>query len=414
MYRAFRREGNCLICAAGVAVKKYHLARVPPLANPPKPTLHPATIAAQAAGATDRETAGVVPAVHMATTFARDENYAPLNADNIYLRSHNENVRVAERLLSQLEGAAETLLFPSGMAAIAAVFRTVPNGAKVVVQSQIYWGTTGWIRSFCTRREITLHEVEAADADALAEACRAHKPTLVLIETPSNPWLRITDIEGAARIAHGVGAKLVVDSTAASPALSHPLAHGADIVMHSATKAINGHSDVLAGSLSTAEPDAEIWHMIREDRDTAGAVMGPMEAWLLTRGMRTLPLRMREMSKNALVLAEYLSDHPQVETVLYPGLADHPGHAIAARQMTGGFGGLLSFIVKGGKDAALLAAGRMQLFHRATSLGGVESLVEHRHTLEPHTGIPEGLLRVSVGIEDAQDLIADLGQALGQ
>jgi cystathionine gamma-synthase len=376
--------------------------------------LHPATIAAHAAGATDTQTAGVVPAVHMSTTFARDADYALLNPENVYLRSHNENVRVAERLLSRLEGAQETLLFPSGMAAVAAVFRTVPTGAHVVVQSQIYWGTTAWIRDFCARRGIALHEVEASDPDALAAVCADHRPALVWIETPSNPWLRITDIAAAAAMAHSVGAKLVVDSTAATPVLSQPLALGADIVMHSATKGINGHSDVLAGSLATRAPDAPIWQMIRDDRNMAGAVLGPMEAWLLTRGMRTLPLRMREMSRNAMTLAEQLSDHPKVETVLYPGLASHPGHAIAARQMAGGFGGLMSFVVKGGGPAALRAVGRLQLFGRATSLGGVESLVEHRHTIEPHTGIPEGLLRLSVGIEDAGDLIDDLEQALGQ
>ncbi len=384
------------------------------MALPPEIPLRPATIAAQAAGATDQASGGVVPAIHMATTFARDENYAPLNPDNVYVRYHNENVRVAERLLSRLEQAAETLLFPSGMAAVAAVFRTVPSGGSVVVQSQIYWGTTDWIRTFCARRDIALHEVEASDLDALSAVCQAHHPALVWVETPSNPWLRITDISGAAGIAHGVGAQLVVDSTAASPALSQPLLHGADIVMHSATKGINGHSDVLAGSLSVSDAESSVWQMIRTDRDTAGAVMGSMEAWLLTRGMRTLPLRMREMSRNAMALAQYLSDHPQIENVLYPGLPDHPGHAIAARQMSGGFGGLLSFVVTGGSAAALRAAGRLQLFHRATSLGGVESLVEHRYTIESHTGIPEGLLRVSVGIEDADDLIADLGQALGQ
>lgn len=376
--------------------------------------LQPATLAAQAAGATDDATGGVVPAVHMATTFARDEDYAPLVPGNVYLRANNENVRVAERLLSQLEAAEGTLLFPSGMAAIAAVFRTVANGSHVVVQSQIYWGTTAWIRAFCTRRDITLHEVEASDLEALGAVCRAQRPALVWIETPSNPWLRITDIAKAAEIAHAGGARLVVDSTAASPVLSQPLTLGADIVMHSATKGINGHSDVLAGSLSTADAQSSLWQMIREDRDMAGAVMAPMEAWLLTRGMRTLPLRMREMSRNAMTLAEYLLDHPQVDSVLYPGLRDHPGHAIAASQMSGGYGGLLSFVVKGGGEAALRAVGRLQLFHRATSLGGVESLVEHRHTIEPHTGIPEGLLRLSVGIEDAGDLIADLGQALGQ
>ncbi|OAN78324.1 cystathionine gamma-synthase [Sulfitobacter sp. EhC04] len=384
------------------------------MADTPDRTLQQATLAAQAAGATDATTGGVVPAVHMATTFARDESYAQLVPGNMYLRSHNENVRVAERLLTRLEGAADTLLFPSGMAAVAAVFRTVPNGASVLVQRQIYWGTTAWIRAFCTRRDITLHEVEASDTDAFAAACSTHRPAIAWVETPSNPWLRIVDIAAVADAAHVVGAKLVVDSTAASPVLSQPLSMGADIVMHSATKGINGHSDVLSGALCTADADSAIWQMIREDRDTAGAVMAPMEAWLLTRGMRTLPLRMREMSRNAMALAEYLSDHPQVSEVMYPGLPGHQGHALATRQMRGGFGGLLSFVVKGGAEAALRAAGRMQLFHRATSLGGVESLVEHRHTIEPHTGIPEGLLRVSVGIEDAGDLRDDLAQALGQ
>ncbi len=379
-----------------------------------KPRLKPSTIAAHAAGAKDDETGGVVPAVHMATTFERGPDYSPLNAQNIYLRSHNENVRVAERLLSKLENAEDTLLFPSGMAAVAAVFRTVPNGASVLVQRQIYWGTTEWIRTFCARRGITLHEVEASDHAAFSEACVAHKPFLAWIETPSNPWLRITDIAASAKVAHDVGALLVVDSTAASPVLSNPLAHGADIVMHSATKGINGHSDVLAGSLSTAAKAAAIWQEIVVDRNTAGAVLGPMEAWLLTRGMRTLPLRMREMSTNAMALATYLSDHPKVETVMYPGLETHPGHAIAARQMQGGYGGLMSFVVKGGAAEALRVTGRLQLFLRATSLGGVESLVEHRHTIEPHTGIPEGLLRLSVGIEDVDDLRDDLGQALGQ
>ncbi|MEQ3630806.1 MAG: aminotransferase class I/II-fold pyridoxal phosphate-dependent enzyme [Sulfitobacter sp.] len=384
------------------------------MAQPPKSQLHPATIAAQAAGAVDPASGGVVPPVQFATTYLRNENYDLVNPDNVYLRSHNENTRVAERILNALEGAEETLIFPSGMAAIAAVFRTVPNGASVVVQSQIYWGTTKWIRDFCTRRQIALHEVDASDLDAFAALCRAEKPDLCLIETPSNPWLRITDIAGAAAAAHEVGATLVVDSTAASPVLSHPLEHGADIVMHSATKGINGHSDVLAGSLATNDAGAPRWQMIRDDRNEAGAVIGPMEAWLLARGMRTLPLRMREMSRNAMTLAEFLADHPQVEQVMYPGLPDHPGHALAAQQMSGGYGGLLSFVVKGGAGAALKAAGRLQLFHRATSLGGVESLVEHRHTIEPHTGIPEGLLRLSVGIEDVEDLGADLGQALGQ
>ena len=387
----------------------------PPMSDSMSDTsrLKPATIAAQAAGAVDPQSGGVVPPLQMATTYLRDANYQPLRADNIYLRDQSDVVRVAETVLAQLEGAAEALLFPSGMAAIAAAFRAVPNGGRVLVQSQIYWGTTKWLRDFCMRRDIELHEVEASDAAAFAEACATVRPTIALIETPSNPWLRVSDIRAAADAVHAAGGLLMVDSTAATPILQKPLALEADIVMHSATKGINGHSDVLAGVLATNAPDAQIWADIKADRHDAGAVIGPFEAWLLIRGMRTLPLRIREMSRNAMGVAEFLRDHPLVETVLYPGLPQHPGHALAASQMTGGFGPLLSFVVRGGAETALRVAGRLALFHRATSLGGVESLVEHRHTIEPHTGIPEGLLRLSVGIEELEDLKEDLRQALG-
>lgn len=374
--------------------------------------LSPATIAAQAAGAVDAQTGGVVPALPMATTYLRDEAYQPLRADNIYLRDQSDIVRVAEKVLSQLEGAKESLLFPSGMAALAAVFRTVPNGGRVLVQSQIYWGTTKWIRDFCTRRDIELREVEASDKAAFAAACESFRPTLALIETPSNPWLRVVDIQAAADAVHSAGGLLVVDSTAATPILQQPLKHGADIVMHSATKGINGHSDVLAGVLATNDVTGRVWEDIKADRHDAGAVIGPFEAWLLVRGMRTLPLRAKQMSCNAMELAEFLQNHPKIEKVLYPGLASHTGHELATRQMSEGFGSLLSCIVKGGGAAALEAVGKLEVFHRATSLGGVESLVEHRHTIEPHTGIPEGLLRLSVGIEDIEDLKRDLSQAL--
>ena len=374
--------------------------------------LSPATIAAQAAGAVDAQTGGVVPALPMATTYLRDEAYQPLRADNIYLRDQSDIVRVAEKVLSQLEGAKESLLFPSGMAALAAVFRTVPNGGRVLVQSQIYWGTTKWIRDFCTRRDIELREVEASDMAAFAAACDSFGPTLALIETPSNPWLRVVDIQAAADAVHSAGGLLVVDSTAATPILQQPLKHGADVVMHSATKGINGHSDVLAGVLATNDVTGRVWEDIKADRHDAGAVIGPFEAWLLVRGMRTLPLRAKQMSCNAMELAEFLQNHPKIEEVLYPGLASHTGHELATRQMSVGFGSLLSCIVKGGGAAALEAVGKLEVFHRATSLGGVESLVEHRHTIEPHTGIPEGLLRLSVGIEDIKDLIRDLSQAL--
>lgn len=374
--------------------------------------MHPATLAAQAGGVIDAQSGGVVPPIQPSTTFARGRDYAPLNSANTYARDHNDVVRQAEAVLAGLEGGSDALLFPSGMAAIAALFRTVPNRGRVVVQSGIYWGTTKWIRDFCTRRDVTLIEVDASDQAALRAAC-ASPAQLVWVETPSNPWLKTTDIAAAAKAAHGAGALLVVDSTAATPILSQPLALGADMVMHSATKAINGHSDVLGGVLITRET-TPTWEAIAEDRATAGAVMGPFEAWLLLRGMRTLPLRVKQMCANAMEVAGFLADHPRVETVLYPGLPDHPGHDIAARQMQGGFGFLMSFVVRGGREVALDVAGRLNLFHRATSLGGVESLVEHRATIEPHSGIPEGLLRISIGIEDAGDLKADLGQALGQ
>ncbi|WP_204115389.1 trans-sulfuration enzyme family protein [Shimia biformata] len=375
--------------------------------------MKPATLAAQAGGVIDPQSGGVVVPIQPSTTFVRGQDYAPLNSANTYARDHNDTARIAEEVLAQLEGAADALLFPSGMAAIAALFRTVPNGGAVIVQSGIYWGTTKWIRDFCARREITCHEVDASDADALDALSNDVTAHIVWIETPSNPWLKTVDIARAASAAKKAGALLAVDNTAATPVLSQPLALGADIVMHSATKAINGHSDVLAGVLCTKAQD-KVWEMIAEDRATAGAVIGPFEAWLLLRGMRTLPLRVKEMCRNAEKVAAYLADHPRVTEVLYPGLASHQGHAVAARQMAGGFGFLMSFCVKGSREDALAVAGRLKLFHRATSLGGVESLVEHRHTIEPHTGIPETLLRISVGIEDAGDLIDDLAQALGQ
>ncbi|MBO9450506.1 PLP-dependent transferase [Tropicibacter sp. R16_0] len=374
------------------------------------PKLKPATLAAQAMGALDQQSGGVVPPIQPATTFARDRAYQPLNPDNVYLRDQNEGTRLAEKLIARLEGAEASLLFPSGMAAIAAAFRTIPNGGRAIVQSGIYWGTTKWVREFCARRQITLDEFDARTQDGLAQAC-ATPAQLVLVETPSNPWLLTVDIARAAEHAHSAGAKLMVDATAATPVLCKPIEHGADLVMHSVTKAINGHSDVLGGVLSAARDD-EIWQEIVTDRQGAGAVMSPFDAWLLVRGMRTLPLRVERMCENAQKIAEFLLAHDQVEDVFYPGLPGFTGHEIAARQMTGGYGFLMSVLVKGGAAEALAAAGRLNLFHRATSLGGVESLVEHRHTIEPHTGIPENLLRLSIGIEDAGDLIDDLDQAL--
>jgi cystathionine gamma-synthase len=372
----------------------------------------PATLAAQAGGAIDTQSGGVVPPIQPATTYARDRDYQLLNADNVYARDHNDTTRLAESVLAGLEQGAAALLFPTGMAAIAAVFRTIPTGGCAIVQSGIYWGTTKWIRDFAARRAITVIEVDTSNAEALELACRDHSANLVFVEIPSNPWLKVTDISSAVRCSHDIGATLVVDSTAATPLLCQPLALGADIVMHSTTKAINGHSDVLGGVLVTRAENA-LWQEIATDRHDAGATIGPFESWLLLRGMRTLPLRVERMCENAMKVARFLQGHPKVTDVYYPGLESHPGHEVAKQQMAGGYGFLLSFLVAGDQQDALRVAGALNLFHRATSIGGVESLVEHRYTIEPHTGIPETLLRISIGIEDADDLIADLAQALG-
>ena len=371
-----------------------------------------ATIAAQAGGYIDAASGGVVPPIQPSTTFARDRSYQPHPTGNIYARDDNDVGRIAEALLAQLDNAETALLFPNGMAAIAAVFRALPGGATVLVQSQIYWGTTKWLREFCARRSVTLIEADLSDIGQAQSLCAQHQPDLVFIETPSNPWLRTTDIALVAEATHAAGGRLVVDATAATPILTRALDFGADIVMHSATKGINGHSDVLAGVLATNAPAAPHWQAIAIDRHDAGAVIGSFESWLLIRSIRTLPLRVERMSQNAQAVAEFLQSHDAVAQVFYPGLPDFDGHSVAKRQMAGGFGSLLSFCVKGGAVEALRVAGQLNLFHRATSLGGVESLVEHRHTIEPHTGIPESLLRLSIGIEDVQDLCADLEQAL--
>ncbi len=374
---------------------------------------HAATIAAQAGGYIDDATGGVTPPIQPSTTYARHPDYSPMSTGYLYGRDDSSVVRIAENVLARLEGAAETLLFPSGMAAIAALVRTTRNGGTIVLQSQIYWGATKWVREFCARREITLHEADASKTSEFCELVQRGKPDLVMVETPSNPWLRTTDLTAVAKACKSAGALLAVDSTAATPIHSQPLAFGADIVVHAATKAINGHSDVLAGVLAVANAELPAWRAIRTDRHDAGAILGAFEAWLLLRGMRTLPLRVERMSANALAVARAMENHPAIEKVFYPGLQSDPGHEIARRQMQGGFGSLLSVLVKGGAPEALTVCGKLKLFKRATSLGGVESLVEHRHTIEGDaTGVPRNLVRLSVGIEDERDLVADLDSSL--
>ncbi|HEX2138140.1 MAG TPA: PLP-dependent transferase, partial [Woeseiaceae bacterium] len=307
---------------------------------------------------------------------------------------------------------AAALLFPSGMAAAMALMQTLSPGDRIVAPKVMYWGLRNWLLRFANQWGLSVDFFDPSDADALPALVQKGRTALLWVETPCNPTWDIVDIARAAEIARSCGARLAVDSTVPTPVLTRPLELGADIVMHSATKYLNGHGDVVAGALVTARED-DWWDRIREVRAEGGAIPGSFEAWLLQRGMRTLFVRVARASETALRIARHFERHPQLERVLYPGLDTHPGHAIAVRQMRGGFGGMLSLRVKGGAPGALSVANACRVFIRATSLGGVESLIEHRHTIEgPASPIPEDLLRLSVGLETPDDLIADLEQAL--
>jgi cystathionine gamma-synthase len=377
----------------------------------PEKPLDPATLAAQALGWTDAATGALVPPLYGTTTFLRDPDNQ-YRRGRSYGRADNPGYDQPQALLTALEGGAASLLFASGMAAAAAVFQSLEPGAHVVAPEVMYWGLRQWLRGFAAASRIEVGFVDTTDLAALRAALRPGRTGIVWIETPANPLWSVTDIATAAEIAHAAGARLAVDSTAATPVLTRPLALGADLVMHSATKYLNGHSDLLAGSLTAARAD-EFWARLVAARSGGGAVLGGFEAWLLLRGMRTLYLRVERACRSAERIAVALQSHKQVKQVLYPGLPGHPGHAVAARQMQGGFGGMLSIRVKGGADAAVAAAARVEVWKRATSLGGVESLIEHRASIEgADSPAPADLLRLSVGIEDPDDLVADLAAAL--
>jgi len=372
-----------------------------------------ATLAARAGGFVDEASGGVVPPLQASTTFIRDENYELAVEGNSYGRDNNDQVRLAEDILCALEGGEDTLLFASGMAAISALLSSLKAGEKLLVQSGIYWGTTHWVRKFCEHRSVALIEADASETEAFCVTIQTEKPNIVFIETPSNPWLKTVDVIAVSKASKSVSAILTVDATAATPILMKPLVLGADIVVHSATKAINGHSDVLAGVLTCANAGSDVWEFCKTERHGSGAILSAHSAWMLIRGMRTFPLRIERMCENALKIAEALEAHEKVEAVWYPGLTSHLGHETASTQMQNGYGYLMSFLVKGGRDEALTFCRHLEGIHRATSLGGTESLVEHRHTIEGHlTDCPPNLIRLSVGIENADDLISELTDAL--
>jgi cystathionine gamma-synthase len=370
----------------------------------------PRTLAAQALGAGDPVTRAVVPPVHVATTYIRDADNQ-YRSGYAYGRADNATVRQAEAVIAALEGAHEAALFGSGMAAATAVVLALPEPSHIVASQVMYWAFRHWLANVATRFGHRVDFVDTTDLAAVRTVVKPGTTRLVYIETPGNPLWTISDIAGIADIAHAAGALLAVDSTVATPVFTQPLSLGADLVMHSASKYLNGHSDVIAGAVA-ASRDSEAWQRIKSVRTQHGAILGPFEAWLLLRGLRTLDVRVRTETASALLLANRLNEHPHIAHVAYPGLPTHPGHAIAARQMSG-FGAMLSIRVRGGEQAAIATAAQVELWKRATSLGGVESLIEHRSSVEgPDSPCPPDLLRLSVGLEDPDDLYADLDQAL--
>ena len=373
--------------------------------------VRPETIAAQALGWIDERTRAITPPIHVSSTYLRDADNQ-YRSGRIYARADNPAFDQAEAVICALERGHAAALFASGMAAATAVFQALEPGDHVLAPQVMYWSLRNWLTTFATRWGLDVELIDMTDPGALRAAIRPGKTKLVWVETPANPLWSVTDIEATATIAHAAGATLAVDSTVATPVLTQPLALGADIVMHAATKYLNGHSDLLAGVLVTREDNA-LWQRIRAVRAQIGGTLGSFESWLLLRGMRTLHLRVAAASRSALRIAQHFERHPLVAEVLYPGLPGAHGHAVAARQMQGGFGGMLSIRAKGGEAAAIAVAAHTELWKRATSLGGTESLIEHRASVEgAGTPAPPDLLRLSVGIEDTGDLIRDLEQAL--
>ncbi|MBL8518156.1 MAG: PLP-dependent transferase [Betaproteobacteria bacterium] len=373
----------------------------------------PESIAAQALGWVDEATRAIAPPIHTATTYLRDPDNQ-YRSGRVYARDHNPSFDQAEAMLRELEQGEEALLFSSGMAAATAVFLALSPGDHVLAPRVMYWSLRNWLMKFATHWGLRVELIDTHDIDELKRRLQPGKTRLVWLETPANPLWTITDIAAVCEAAHAAGARVAVDSTVATPVLTLPLTLDADVVMHSATKYLNGHSDVIAGALVTKRKD-EYWQRVRAVRAQIGGVLGPFEAWLLTRGMRTLFPRVRHASAAAQRIAEHFANHANIREVMYPGLPGFPGHDIAARQMQGGFGGMLSICVRGGETAAIATAANVNLWKRATSLGGVESLIEHRASVEgAGTPAPVDLLRLSVGLEHVDDLIADLDAALEQ
>jgi cystathionine gamma-synthase len=368
------------------------------------------TLAVHAGHDIDPATGAVAPPIYLSTTFERDIE-GTYSRGHMYTRNSNPNRQMLETGIAALEGGAAAAAFGSGMAAATAVFHALNPSDHVVAHVDAYYGVSRALREVFHKWGLQVDLVDMTDLNAIKKALRPNT-RLIWTETPSNPLLRIVDLKAVAEIGQDAGAVTVCDNTW-SPVIQRPFECGIDIVLHSTTKYFGGHCDVLGGILVSRE-NTDLFERVRAIQYTAGAVPSPFDCWLVLRGMRTVPWRMRAHCENASKVAQFLANHDAVERVHYPGLAKHPGHEVAKRQMSL-FGGMLSVEVTGGRDAAMAAAAKTKIFIRATSLGGVESLIEHRASIEgPGTTSPEGLLRLSIGLENADDLIEDLDQALRQ
>ena len=379
----------------------------------PAVNMNPETIAAQAAHHPDPATGAVAPPIYLSTTFERDPD-GEYSRGFVYSRSDNPNRSALEILLALLEGGdsgqAVAAALASGSAATGTVFQALAPGDHIIAPDDCYHGTARLLREVFLPWGLETTFIDMTDADNVRHAVQPNT-RMIWVETPSNPLLKITDIAQMSDIARSSGALCICDNTWASPVLQRPLELGSDLVVHSTTKYLGGHEDVTGGAVVSAS-DTDFFQRVRLIQNLYGAVPSPFDCWLTLRGIRTLHVRMPAHCANAGKIARFLQDHPNVAAVHYPGLPEHPGHHIAARQMSD-FGGMLSFQVAGGKDAAMRVAANVQLFVRATSLGGTQSLIEHRASIEgPNSTTPDDLLRVSVGLENADDLIADLAQAL--
>lgn len=374
------------------------------------PTQSIDTLISETLGAIEDPSGALVPAIQPSTTFERGPDHELLGAFS-YRRNASPTIAAAESVLAAIDGGVGAQVFTSGMAALAAFFESLPRGARVVAPRVMYHGAQDWLVRLDQRGDIDLTLFEELTAEGLATALDG-SVDVAWIETPTNPTWDVIDIEVAARATHDAGGVVVVDSTVAPPVTTQPISLGADFVFHSATKYLNGHSDITGGVL-VARDDTDRWQQVQEVRVSHGSVLSPFDAWLLMRGLRTLGVRYRRASETALAIATHFEHHPAVDRVLYPGLGSHPEHLVAKRQMRDGFGGMMSLLVAGGKQEARRLATSTRLFTTATSLGGTESLIEHRAAIEgPNSIVAENLVRLSIGLEDAADLIADLEGAL--